>query len=170
MSYKTVGTLPLQPPAGVRPTSAMSDSLGAEINLTGNTITDSTSILAASGKVTLTATGDITLNPNSRIDVSGLTVSMFDQKVPTFGGDVSLESTQGHVTQVALSVINLSAAGNNAGSLTITATGSSAGIVTLGGTLLGSSTGDFNGGGYLSDITLRAFQRNVPTKGRDFLI
>ena len=148
MSYKTGGTLTLQPPAGVLPTTAMSDSLGAEINLTGNTITDSTSILAASGKVTLTATGDITLNPNSRIDVSGLTVSMFDQKVPTFGGDVSLESTQGNVTQAALSVINVSATGNNAGSLTITATGSSAGIVTLGGTLLGSSTGDFNGGGF----------------------
>jgi filamentous hemagglutinin family protein len=148
LSYKTGGVLTLSPPAGVLPTTAMSDSLGAEINLTGDTITISSSILAASGKVTLTATGDINLNANSRIDVSGLTVSMFDQKVPTFGGAVSLESTQGNITQDALSVINVSAIDDNAGSLTITATGASAGIVSLGGTLLGSSTGDFNAGSF----------------------
>jgi len=148
LSYKTGGVLTLNPPTGVLPTTAMSDSLGAEINLAGNTITISSSILAASGKVTLTATGDITLNANSLIDVSGLTVSMFDQKVPTFGGDVSLESTQGNITQDALSVINVSAVGNNAGSLSITATGASAGIVTLGGTILGSSTGNFDSGSF----------------------
>ena len=133
----------------------MSDSLGAEINLTGNTITDSSSILAASGKVTLTATGDINLNASSRIDVSGLTVSMFDQKVPTFGGDVSLESTQGNITQAALSVIDVSSAGSNAGGLNITATGSSAGVVTLGGTILGSSPSDFNAGSF--DIRAQNF-------------
>jgi filamentous hemagglutinin family protein len=148
LSYKTGGTLTLSPPTGVLPNTTMSDSLGAEINLAGNAIVDSTSIFAASGKVTLTATGDIALNPNSRIDVSGLTASMFDQKVPTFGGDVSLESAQGNITQAALSSINVSATGNNAGSLTITATGSSAGSVSLDGILLGSSTGDFNGGSF----------------------
>jgi filamentous hemagglutinin family protein len=148
LSYKTGGVLTLSPPAGVLPTNAMSDSLGAEINLTGNTITISSSILAVSGKVTLTASGDIILDANSRIDVSGLTVSMFDQKVPTFGGDVSLESTQGNITQDALSVINVSAIDANAGSLTITATGASAGIVSLGGTVLGSSTGNFDSGSF----------------------
>ncbi len=146
LSYKTGGNLTLTTPAGVLPTTVMPDSLGAEINLTGNTITDSTSIMAASGKVTLTATGSINLTGGSRIDVSGLTVAMFDQKVPTFGGDVSLESTQGNITQTALSVINVSANGNNAGSLTITATGNSGGQVMLGGTFLGSSTGNFSSG------------------------
>ncbi len=146
LSYKTGGALTLTTPSGMLPATAMSDSLGAEINLTGNTITDSTSIFAASGKVTLTATGNISLNANSSIDVSGLTVSMFDQKVPTFGGDVSLESTLGNITQAPLSLINVSASADNAGSLTITATSASAGQVTLAGTLLGSSTGDFNAG------------------------
>ena len=148
LSYKTGGTLTLTAPAGVLPITVMSDSLGAEINLTGNTINDSSSILAASGKVTLTATGNINLNANSRIDVSGLTVSMFDQNVPTFGGDVSLESTQGNIIQAASSVINVSAIGTDAGSLTITATGTKAGLVTLGGSVLGSSTGDFNAGAF----------------------
>jgi filamentous hemagglutinin family protein len=148
LSYKAGGTLSLTAPVGVLPVNVMSDSLGAEINLTGNTINDSTSILAASGKVTLTATGNINLNADSRIDVSGLTVSMFDQKVPTFGGDVSLESTQGNIVQAASSVINVSAIGADAGSLTITATGASGGQVTLGGNLLGSSTGDFNAGAF----------------------
>jgi filamentous hemagglutinin family protein len=148
LSYKAGGTLTLTAPPGVLPVTVMSDSLGAEINLTGNTINDSSSILAASGKVTLTATGNINLNANSHLDVSGLTVSMFDQKVPTFGGDVSLESTQGNIIQVASSVINVSAIGADAGSLTITATGTSGGLVTLGGTVLGSSTGGFNAGAF----------------------
>jgi filamentous hemagglutinin family protein len=148
LSYKTGGALTLTAPIGVPPVTAMSDSLGAEINLTGNIIIDSTSILAASGKVTLTATGNINLNANSRIDVSGLTVSIFDQKVPTFGGNVSFESTQGNIIQARSSVINVSAIGADAGSLTITATGTSGGLVTLGGTVLGSSTGDFNAGAF----------------------
>jgi len=148
LRYKTGGALILTTPAGVLPMTAMSNSLGAEIDLSANTITDSTSIFAASGKVTLTATGNLSLNPGSRIDVSGLTVAMFDQKVPTFGGDVSLESTAGNITQASSSVINVSAIGDNAGSLTITATGTSGGLVSLGGTLLGSSTGDFNAGSF----------------------
>ena len=148
LSYKTGGTLTLSPPSGVLSATTMSDSLGAEINLTGNTISDSTSVFAASGKVTLTATGNINLNANSRIDVSGLTVSMFDEKEPTFGGDIALESTQGNITQAALSVINVSATGANAGTLTVTATGSSAGTVMLGGTILGSSTGSFDSGSF----------------------
>ena len=148
LSYKTGGALMLMPPAGAQPATVMSDSLGAEIDLSADTITDSTSVLAASGKVTLTANGDISLNAGSQIDVSGLTVAMFDQKVSTFGGDVSLESTTGNITQDTSSIINVSAIGDNAGSLTITATGTSAGQVTLGGTLLGSSTGNFNAGSF----------------------
>jgi filamentous hemagglutinin family protein len=148
LSYKTGGALTLTTPTGVLPATQMSDSLGAEIDLSANTITDSSSILAASGKVTLTATGDISLNSGSRIDVSGLTVAMFDQKVPTFGGYISLESTTGNITQARTSVVDVSAIGDNAGSLTITATGTSGGQVTLGGTLLGSSTGDFNAGSF----------------------
>ncbi|MBV8275115.1 MAG: filamentous hemagglutinin N-terminal domain-containing protein, partial [Verrucomicrobia bacterium] len=148
LSYKTGGTLTLTTPAGSVPATLMSDSLGAEINLSGNTIVDSTSIFAASGKVSLNATGNLSLNSGSRIDVSGLTVAMFDQSVPTFGGDVALESISGDITQFSSSVINVSATGVNAGSLTISATGTTGGIVSLGGTLLGSSTGNFNAGSF----------------------
>lgn len=148
LSYKTGTALTLTTPAGTVAATSMSDSLGAEIELSANTITDSTSIFAASGKVSLNATGNIVLNAGSRIDVSGLTVAMFDQKVPTFGGDVTLESTSGDITQFSSSVINVSATGANAGDLTISATGTAGGIVTLGGTLLGSSTGNFNAGSF----------------------
>jgi filamentous hemagglutinin family protein len=148
LSYKAGGTLTLSPPAGTLPAAALSNSLGAEIDLNANTIVDSSSILAASGKVTFTATGNITLEANSLINVSGFSVSMFDQKVPTFGGDVSLESTNGNITQAGSSVINVSAVGNNAGSLTITATSASGGQVSLGGSLEGSSTGEFNAGSF----------------------
>src|SRR5260370_42387835 len=79
---------------------------------------------------------------------SGLAVAMCEQQVPIFGGEVIRSSSQGSTTQTALSVINVSANGNNAGSLTITATGTSAGQVTLGGMLVGSSTGNFNSGSF----------------------
>jgi filamentous hemagglutinin family protein len=148
LSYKTGGTLTLTTPAGTLPATSMSDSLGAEIDLSANAINDSTSILAASGKISLSATGNISLNAGSRIDVSGLTVAMFDQSVPTFGGDVSLKSTSGDITQASSAEINVSATGANAGSLTISATGTTGGVVTLGGTLLGSSTDDFNAGSF----------------------
>jgi filamentous hemagglutinin family protein len=148
LSYKAGGALTLVTPAGELPATSMTDSLGAEIDLTGETITDSTSIIAASGKVTLTANGNIALNAGSLIDVSGLTVSMFDQKVPTFGGDIDLESTTGNIAMASSSIINVSAIGANAGGLTITATDASAGQVSLAGTLLGSSSGDFDGGSF----------------------
>ena len=70
---------------------------------------------------------------------------MFDQNVATWGGDVALESTQGNVIQSAGSVINVSAIGNNAGTLDITAT---SGQVQLAGTLLGSTTGNSNAGSF----------------------
>lgn len=148
VDYKTGGVLTLIAPAGIAPTTTMSDSLGAEIDLSANTISISTSIEAASGKVTLTASGNLSLNDGSRIDVSGLTVAMFDQNVSTFGGYISLESTAGNITQTGSSVIDVSAVGNNAGSLTVTATGASGGQVTLGGSLEGSSTGEFNAGSF----------------------
>jgi filamentous hemagglutinin family protein len=146
MTYKTGGALTLTSPMGVTPSTVVPGTLGAEINLAGNTITDSTSILAATGKVTFTSTGDINLTLSSRIDVSGLTVPMFDQKVATWGGDVVMESANGNIIQSGGSVINVSANGNDAGSLTLTATGASGGQIVLGGALLGSSTDNFNSG------------------------
>jgi hypothetical protein len=146
MAYKTGGALTLASPMGVASVTVMSGSLGAEINLAGNTITDSTSILAATGKVTFTSTGDINLTGSSRVDVSGLTVSMFDQKVATWGGDVVMETTSGNIIQSGGSVINVSANGNDAGNLTLTATAVSGGQILLGGTLVGSSTDNFNAG------------------------
>jgi filamentous hemagglutinin family protein len=146
MTYKTGGTLTLSLPAGSL--SGTSNTLGAEIDLIGSTIIDSGTIAAASGKVSFSSTGDIALTSSSRIDVSGRVVPMFDQTVATWGGDVVLESAQGNITQAAGSVIDVTAVANNAGSLTLTATGTSGGGVTLNGTLLGNSTGSYNSGSF----------------------
>ena len=142
MTYKTGGALTLASP--VAPATALPGSLGAEINLVGNSITDSTSIMAATGKVTFTSAGDINLA--GRIDVSGRVVPMFDQMVATWGGDVVMESAHGNIIQTGGSVIDVSGNGNDAGSIKLTATGTSGGQVLLGGILLGSSTGNFNAG------------------------
>ncbi len=145
MNYKAGGALTLSSPAGISPATALPDSLGAEINLSASSISDSTSIMAGTGKVTLTANGDINLLSGSQINVAGQVVPMFDQNAATWGGDVTLESSQGSVIQSALSVINVSAIGNNAGTLDITAT---SGQVQIAGTLLGSTTGNFNAGSF----------------------
>lgn len=145
MNYKVGGALTLSSPAAISPSTTMPDSLGAEINLSANSISDSTSIMAATGKVTLTANGNIDLLSGATINVAGQVIPMFDQNVATWGGDVALESTQGSVIQAAGSIINVSAIGNNAGSLNITAT---SGQVQIAGILLGSTTGNFNGGSF----------------------
>ncbi|MBV8274011.1 MAG: filamentous hemagglutinin N-terminal domain-containing protein, partial [Verrucomicrobia bacterium] len=145
MNYKVGGALTLSSPAGISPATTMPDSLGVEINLSASSISDSTSIMAGTGKVTLTAIGDINLLSGSQINVSGQIVPMFDQNVATWGGNVALESTQGSVIQSAGSVINVSAIGNDAGALNITAT---SGQAQLAGILLGSTTGNFKAGSF----------------------
>jgi filamentous hemagglutinin family protein len=140
MSYQTGGDLSIVSPAGASRNVPMSPGLGAEINLAGNRIIDSTSIIANTGKITFNAKGDIELGAGSLVDVSGRTIAIFDQFLSTWGGEVSVESTSGNIIQAANSTINVSATGNDAGSLTLTATNGPAGRVSLDGFLKGSSS------------------------------
>jgi filamentous hemagglutinin family protein len=148
MTYQTGGTLTIASPSSAPGNVSAPAGLGAEINLAGNKISDSTSIIAASGKITFNSTGDIMFAAGSVIDVSGRTIQISDQSVSTFGGDIVVESAQGNILQAADSTFNVSAIGNDAGSLKMTATNSAGGRVLLAGLLLGSSTGNHVSGAF----------------------
>ncbi|WP_175626465.1 MULTISPECIES: filamentous haemagglutinin family protein [Oxalobacteraceae] len=153
------GALKVLAPSGS--TAGSSDALGAELKLSGNTVHVDTAVVLPSGKLTLSATEDLTLGEHAQIDLSGRAVKFFEQTRYSWGGDLSLLSSVGDITQSAGSIINLSAQRNRGGTLKAVALGDSAGHIDLAGTILGSSSGWYDAGGTLvpydaAEITLRA--------------
>ncbi|MEW6642874.1 MAG: filamentous hemagglutinin family protein [Pseudomonadota bacterium] len=124
-------------------------ALGAEIGLKGSTVTVATAVVLPSGKLTVSADGDILLSDAARIDMAGRTVNLLDATRYSWGGDVILESAHGNITQTAGSVVDVSAVNNRAGSLAVTALDAAAGHVVLAGTVLGSASGRYDAGGTL---------------------
>ncbi|MCC8962943.1 filamentous hemagglutinin family protein [Bradyrhizobium sp. Pear76] len=122
-------------------------AFGAEIGLTGSTVAISTAVVLPSGKLTISANGDIVLSDAARIDMAGRTVGLLDAVRYSWGGDVALESTDGNITQAAGSVIDVSAVNNHAGSLSVTALDAAAGHVVLAGSLRGGASGHYDAGG-----------------------
>jgi filamentous hemagglutinin family protein len=123
------------------------DALGAQLKLTGNTITVDTNVVLPSGKLVLTATGDIALGNSSYIDLSGRAVQMFDVTKYSWGGDLVLTSNAGNITQATGSIIDLSAQYNRGGTMEVTALGVGAGYVNLAGSIRGGATGQYDAGG-----------------------
>jgi filamentous hemagglutinin family protein len=154
MGITAGGALTIAPPSGAAPDTTSSGALGAEIDLAGNTINVAGSILLPSGKLRLTANGDIDIQAGSRIDLAGRPTTLVDQTEYSWGGDVTMSSANGGINQDAGSTIDVSAVDNNAGTLTFQAVGAGAGQgqVALNGVLLGAATlspgviGAFNGG------------------------
>ncbi|MGJ7524741.1 filamentous haemagglutinin family protein [Variovorax sp. GB1P17] len=122
-------------------------ALGAQLALAGRNITIDGTVGLPSGKLQLTATGDVSLTANSRIDLSGQAVKFFEQTRYSRGGDLEVSSTAGNITQAAGSVIDLSATYNRGGTMQATALGAGAGRVELGGRILGSASGTYDAGG-----------------------
>jgi filamentous hemagglutinin family protein len=120
-----------------------SDTLGGELDLKGATISVDTTIALPSGRLTMTADGDIDLNGNSRLDLAGRSVALADDLEYSWGGDVILTSNAGNITQQAGASIDISAINNAGGSVTAEALGASAGQVALNGTIAGSASGDY---------------------------
>jgi filamentous hemagglutinin family protein len=139
MSYTAGGALNVTAPAGATATP-QPGNLGAEIDLAGDSVSIATAVVLPSGKLVVNATNDITIGTGGWLDLSGQPTTIVDATVYGFGGDISLSSVQGNITQQAGSVIDVSATGNDAGSLTVSAIGTSGGRVSLGGELLGGST------------------------------
>src|ERR1700733_10645841 len=104
------------------------------------------------------ATNDLTLATGSRIDLSGQAFTQFGQTAYSWGGNVVLGSAAGNVTQQAGASIDVSATGNDAGSLSVTATG---GQATLAGSILGGAGAGFTAGQF--DIRAQSLGNTTPS-------
>ncbi len=137
------------------------DQLGAALALKGTNVIIDSSVVLPSGRLAVTATGDIVLGAGSRLDLSGRAVTMFDVTKYSWGGDLALSSSAGNIRQDAGSVIDLSARNNRGGTATVAAMGSGAGAVALNGTIRGGATGQYDASGTLvpydaAELTVQA--------------
>ena len=122
------GNLVIRPASGAPPTTGPAAGGGAALDLAAASISNSTAIVLPSGQLAMQATNDLTLAVGSRIDLSGQTVTQFGQTAYSWGGNVALGSTAGNITQQPGASIDVSATGNDAGSLSVTATGGQAAL------------------------------------------
>ncbi|MGK5047618.1 filamentous hemagglutinin family protein [Janthinobacterium sp. GB4P2] len=147
------GDLKVSAPAGAAATTptnaALAGALGAEVALSGNSVSVDTSVVLPSGKLTLSAERDVLLGDKAKLDLAGRKIDFYDTSKYSWGGDVILDSRVGDVRQAGASVIDLSAVNNRAGKLAVIATGEAAGTADLRGTLLGGASGSYDAGGTL---------------------
>ncbi|ATD58882.1 hemagglutinin [Janthinobacterium svalbardensis] len=145
------GELKVSAPAGAAaatPTNAaLAGALGAEVALSGNSVSVDTAVVLPSGKLTLSAERDVLLGDKAKLDLAGRKIDFYDTSKYSWGGDVMLDSREGDVRQAAASVIDVSAVNNRAGKLSVIATGEAAGTADLRGTLLGGASGSYDAGG-----------------------
>jgi filamentous hemagglutinin family protein len=136
--------------SGAAPSAAATaGTTGAELSLSGSTVTIDTAVVLPSGKLTVKADGDVVLGERAELDLAGREVKMLDVSRYAWGGDVTLQSAQGDITQAAGSVIDVSARNNHAGQITVVALAAEAGRVDLQGQLKGGSSGHYDAGGTL---------------------
>ncbi|WLH03630.1 filamentous hemagglutinin family protein [Pseudomonas beijingensis] len=121
--------------------------LGGELSLKGASLNLASAVVLPSGKLTLSATDDLTLTDAAQIDLAGRAVTFNDVTRYSAGGEVILQSRNGNIRQADGSSIDLSARNNQAGRLSAVALDEAAGIVDLQGRILGNSTGEYDAGG-----------------------
>jgi len=141
-------------------TFASADTLGANITVTGKSISGSGIINIPTGSVTLNATGPgsgdgVTLAAGSEIIASGVARTIAGQTAYAPAGSVKLSSANGGITLQNGSVIDVSAnaGGGNAGSIVLTAAN---GPVTVSGTLSGEAPSANGASGTGGSITVDA--------------
>ncbi|WP_242557987.1 MULTISPECIES: filamentous haemagglutinin family protein [Pandoraea] len=123
-------------------------ALGAEVALTaGGTAQVNTNVVLPSGRLSVSALGDVSLGDGAQLDLAGRKLDFFDASKYSWGGDVIVSSANGNVHQAAGSRIDLSAQFNRAGKLTVAAVGPTGGVVSLAGKVLGSASGEYDAGG-----------------------
>ncbi|WP_412778756.1 filamentous haemagglutinin family protein [Bordetella ansorpii] len=153
------GSIALSRSGGMAAAQAVSD-LGARLSLTGQSVSMDTTVALPSGRLTVSAEGGVSLGSQSLIDMAGRETVLIDVSQYSWGGDVTLTSTNGAVTQAAGSLIDLHAINNRAGTLAVTALGDG-GQVSLDGDFLGAASGQYATGGSVvpyanGQITVRA--------------
>ncbi|WP_413790740.1 MULTISPECIES: filamentous haemagglutinin family protein [unclassified Pseudomonas] len=121
--------------------------LGGELSLKGQRLNLASAVVLPSGKLTLSATDDLTLADEALIDVAGRAITFNDVTRYSAGGEVILQSRNGNIRQADGSSIDLSARNNQAGRLSAVALNEAAGLVDLQGRILGSSSGEYDAGG-----------------------
>ncbi|WP_053179407.1 filamentous hemagglutinin family protein [Pseudomonas kilonensis] len=121
--------------------------LGGELSIKGASLNLASAVMLPSGKLTLSATDDLTLADEALIDVAGRAVTFNDVTRYSAGGEVILQSQSGNIRQADGSSIDVSARHNQAGRLSAVALDEAAGIVDLQGRILGSSTGEYDADG-----------------------
>ncbi|WP_229167347.1 filamentous hemagglutinin family protein [Bradyrhizobium altum] len=144
-SLSTLGNISLVTAAGTKPASVASN-IGGVLAVAGGSITDSATIQALSGKVSLTATaGDVVLGGGALIDASGSRITILDVVQDAPGGNVQLASTTGNVIVGQGATVSVAGAGRGfAGSLSILA----ANAASLDGALDGSAAFKDLGGSF----------------------
>ncbi|WND53992.1 filamentous hemagglutinin family protein [Rhodopseudomonas palustris] len=135
-----------------------SAALGAALTVTGRSILVDTAVVLPSGSLTLKADGDVTLAGGGRIDLAGRAVTINDVTRYSWGGDLTLTSSNGDIVQTAGSSTDVSAVFNRGGTISVTATG---GRVDLAGTIRGGASGWHDAGGTLvpydgAELTVQA--------------
>jgi len=144
----------------------MPGGLGAQISLNSDSAIDIASTIALqSGKLTLSAAGDVTLAGGARLDLSGRTVRFYDVTRATWGGELSLESRSGNIVQQSGAVIDLSAQTESAGTLTLSAL---SGAVRLDGALRASGGASHAGGAF--DLRAGTLGGGIAALSDDFAV
>ncbi|WP_432241015.1 filamentous haemagglutinin family protein [Herbaspirillum robiniae] len=155
------------PASGVAQSTTDAAALGAELALIGDSVHVDTAVVLPSGKLTLSAAGDLTLGAASKLDLSGRKVSFNDVDKYSWGGDLILESSAGSIRQAAAAEIDLSAQFNRGGSLKATAVGATAGTVALEGSIKGAASGYYDAGGTLVPYLGAYFELHAQNLGGD---
>ena len=148
------GMLTIKTPA-VASATKVSSGLGANLILTGASVTANGNILLSSGELTLHATsGDLLIGnlAGARLDVSGKVLDFYDLPQYTNGGQINLIADAGNVKVVAGSILTVEApsAGGDAGSVSVSAP---SGNFALAGSLLGSGGAQGSNGTFSLDIS-----------------
>lgn len=147
MRYATGGALTVSSPTSAAIDTRATDALGAEVRLDGATVSVDAAVVLPSGRLVVDADDGIVLGDRANLDLSGRTLRFFDVTRTSWGGDVVMETANGAIVQDAGSRIDVSATGNDAGSIQATATGAG-GDVAFGGTLLGRADAGFDSGAF----------------------
>ncbi len=140
--------------------STATGGLGAELNITANTLQVASAILLPGGALSLTSTQSLIVNAGARLDLSGGSAAIYNASRDVWGGDVQLTSLAGDVVVRPGASINVSSAAADAGSVTIKA----AGAALLNGKLAATGGKDANGGA----IDITAASLGTGTLSSDF--
>ncbi len=143
------GMVRVTAPGGRAATATGDVQTGAELSLSGDSVTLDTTVALPSGKLTVKAERDVVLGNAAWLDLAGREIALFDTRRYTWGGDVVLQSHAGSITQATGSRIDLSAVNHHGGLLTAIALDDEHGRVDLQGTLQGRASGQYDAGGTL---------------------